>query len=224
MDIFFIIYTFIFKFWRSKRMRLFEEIMKPSADDVMLDVGGYPWFWRMRPQCTKRIDCVNLHAVNWDPDACPEHRITMQMGDGCALAYPDKTYDIVFSNSVVEHVGDWERQQAFAHEVRRVGRRLWIQTPAYECPVEPHYLMLGVHWFPVSMRRKILRWFTPWGWMTKPNQETVDKTIKFTQLLRRKQMVELFPDCQIVTERLFGLFPKSYIAIRTLSAPRVVPE
>jgi hypothetical protein len=52
----------------------------------------------------------------------------------------DQEYDIAFSNSVIEHVGDWERQAAFASEIRRVGKNLWIQTPAKECPIEPHYL------------------------------------------------------------------------------------
>ncbi len=208
------IYEFIFKFWRSKRICLFEQIIKPSAGDVMLDVGGYPWFWTKSPQRAKRIDCVNLHTVNWKPESCPEHRITMQIGDGCALEYADSDYDILFSNSVIEHVGDWNRQQAFAREARRVGKRLWIQTPAYECPFEPHYLAFFVHWFPISIRRKLLRWFTPWGWMAKPNQEEIDKSINFTQLLTRKQMTQLFPDCQIITERLFVIFPKSYIAIR----------
>ena len=62
------------------------------------------------------------------------------VGDGCALKFPDKSYDIAFSNSVIEHVGSWERQQAFAKDIRRVGKAIWVQTPARECLIEPHYL------------------------------------------------------------------------------------
>ncbi len=57
---------------------------------------------------------------------------------------------VVFSNSVIEHVGTWEDQQAFAAEVRRVGRRLWV--PAYECPIEPHYLAPLVHYLPKEVQ------------------------------------------------------------------------
>lgn len=209
------LYQFIFKFWRAKRMRLFEDTIKPSSADVMLDVGGYPWFWTSYPQKTKRIDCINLHGVHWDSDAFPDHHIVMNIGDGCDLNHGDGSYDIVFSNSVIEHVGNWEKQKAFAHEVRRVGKKIWIQTPAYECPIEPHYLALFVHWLPVSFRRKSLRWVSVWGWVGRPDQEKVDETIAFTQLLKKKQVQQLFPDCHILTERLLGVFPKSYIAVRT---------
>lgn len=212
------IYRMIFKIWRQKRMALFQSVVQPDQEDVVLDVGGYPATWISQQQLTKRIDCLNVHPVVWNESEHPQHRITTLVGDGCALNYANGTYDIVFSNSVIEHVGDWEKQKAFAHEVRRVGKKLWVQTPSFWCPIEPHYLALFVHWLPVSIRRRVLRWFTPWGWMEKPSQETVDQTIAFTRLLTKRQMEELFPDCEIITERLLGIFPKSYVAYRTSSS------
>ncbi len=209
------IYVQIFKIWRAKRMLRFEQIIQPQADDLLLDVGGYPYTWTPRPQQTQRVDCINIHEAPWDPSTAPDHRITTAAGDGCALAFEDQSYGILFSNSVIEHVGDWEKQRAFAAEARRVGRKLWIQTPALGCPLEPHYLAPFVHWLPVSIRRRILRWGTLWGWMSKPSQETIDETIAFTRLLSRKQVQTLFPDCTIWTERLLWVFPKSYTAYRT---------
>lgn len=208
------IYARIFRVWRQKRMAKFEAIIEPTGTDVLLDVGGYPRFWVTRPQRPERIDCVNLHPVDWDGKEFPEHRITTTVADGCALGIQDGSYDILFSNSVIEHVGDWERQQAFAREARRVGKRVWVQTPAYECPIEPHFLAPFVHWLPVAIRRRVLRWWTPWGWLTKPSQATVDETICYTRLLTKKQFQELFPDCEIITERLLGILPKSYVAYR----------
>jgi len=208
------IYAVIFKVWRKRRMAQFEATIQPSTEDLVLDVGGYPKTWTSRPQLPKRIDCLNVHPVTWDAGTHPNHNITTTMGDGCALPYEDGSYDIVFSNSVIEHVGDWEQQKAFAREARRVGKKLWIQTPAAECPIEPHFLAPFVHWLPISIRRRILRWFTPWGWIVKPTQEKIDETIAFTQLLTKKQLEDLFPDCVVMTERLFGVFPKSYVAYR----------
>ncbi len=209
------IYAQIFKIWRRKRLRWFASLIQPKVSDIVLDVGGLPETWTCVPQTTARIDCINVYPVDWDHSKSPEHRITYGVGDGCALDYEDQAYDILFSNSVIEHVGDWNRQRVFAHEARRVGKKLWIQTPALECPIEPHFLAPFVHWLPVFIRRRILRWLTPWGWLEKPDQAKIDQTIAFTRLLSKRQMKQLFPDCKIKTERLLGIFPKSYIAYRT---------
>jgi len=200
-------------------MALFTALVDPRPGEVILDVGGYPATWTAQPQRARRVDCLNVHPIEWDSPAFPGHCIETLLGDGCALDLKDDSYDIVFSNSVIEHVGDWERQGAFAAEARRVGKRLWIQTPALECPLEPHYLAPFVHWLPVAMRRRLLRWFTPWGWMTRPSREEIDDTIAHTRLLSKKQMKTLFPDCRIITERLLWAIPKSYIACRTGDNP-----
>ena len=208
------IYGLMFKIWRTKRMRLFIETVKPKSNELLLDVGGYPNTWTIRPQMVKRIDCLNIHPIKWSEESAPQHRIATVLGDGCALEYEDGHYDVVFSNSVIEHVGDWERQRAFASNVRRVGKKLWVQTPAFECPLEPHFLAPFVHWLPVPIRKFCTRWLTPWGWLTRPSKAWVNYTILHTRLLTKNQMKELFPDCKILTERFFGIVPKSYIAYR----------
>lgn len=209
------IYAIIFKIWRRRRMDQFEAIICPQPDDAVLDVGGYPDTWTARPQRTKQVDCINIHPVDWNGQSHPQHQISTAVGDGCELNQPDQSYDILFSNSVIEHVGDWDRQVAFALEARRVGKKLWIQTPAIECPFEPHFLAPFVHWLPVAARRRILRWGTPWGWLQRPTQSVVDETIYYTRLLRKSQFAELFPDCEIITERMLWVIPKSYVAYRT---------
>lgn len=208
------IYNVVFKIWRRKRMLKFERLIQPRAGDVVLDVGGYPGTWTAGPQLTRRVECLNVHPVIWSGKDFPGHRIETILGDGCALECQDNAYDIVFSNSVIEHVGDWEKQKAFAAEVRRAAKRLWVQTPALECPLEPHFMAPFVHWLPVFVRRKALRWVTPWGWMEKPPQEKIDEIIAHTRLLSKRQMRELFPDCEIITERMLLVIPKSYIAYR----------
>jgi len=50
----------------------------------------------------------------------------------------DGEFDLVFSNSVIEHVGDFERMRQFVHEARRVAKSYWIQTPSKWFPIEPH--------------------------------------------------------------------------------------
>ncbi|MBX3741143.1 MAG: class I SAM-dependent methyltransferase [Akkermansiaceae bacterium] len=208
------VYGAIFKIWRVKRFRLFVSKIRPKKTDRVLDIGGYPNTWIAQPPVVHSIDSLNVHPVDWDPSQAPEHRINIVTGDGCALEMDDKSYDIAFSNSVIEHVGEWDRQVAFAKEVRRVGKALWIQTPAKECPVEPHYLALFVHWLPKSVQRRVLRHFTLWGWIARPSRTQIDEMVDTTRLLSKKEMKTLFPDCEIHTERLLGIIPKSYVAFR----------
>jgi hypothetical protein len=208
------LYRQIFKVWRKRRFDLFLRRLTPSASDVLLDVGGYPGFWASQPQPVKRIDSLNVHEVSWRSDCAPGHNIRILLGDGCSLAMSDKSYDIGFSNSGIEHVGSWERQQQFASEIRRVARALWVQTPAYECPIEPHYMTPFIHYFPRSFQKKILRWGTLRGWLEHPTREQINAMVETTRLLRKSEMQQLFPDCEIITEHMLWIIPKSYIAIR----------
>jgi hypothetical protein len=211
------LYGHIFKIWRRRRFGLFVRLMEPSPSDILLDVGGYPSFWVSHPQPVKRIDSLNLHEVRWNGGATPSHDIRILVGDGCSLPMSDASYDIGFSNSVIEHVGSWERQQQFASEIRRVSKALWVQTPAYECPIEPHYMTPLIHYFPRATQKKLLRWCTLWGLIERPNRDRVNSMVETTRLLRQSEMRELFPDCEIITERMLWIIPKSYIAIRRVS-------
>lgn len=211
------LYGQIFKIWRQRRFSLFLKRLKPEPTDTLLDVGGYPWFWLSHAQTVKRIDTLNVHEVAWTDKETPHQNIHTMVGDGCALALADQSYDIGFSNSVIEHVGSWEQQQRFASEIRRVAKRLWVQTPAYECPVEPHYMAPFIHYLPRSLQKRMVRWATLWGWLDRPNREQINAMVDTTRLLRKAEMRQLFPDCEIVTERLLWIIPKSYVAIRASS-------
>ena len=208
------VYRQIFKIWRKRRFALFIRLMSPRASDTLLDVGGYPAFWTSHAQPVKRIDTLNLHEVRWNNQHAPNHAIRTVVGDGCVLSFLTKSYDIGFSNSVIEHVGSWEQQQQFASEIRRVARNLWIQTPAFECPIEPHYLTPLVHYLPRTVQKKIVRWCTLWGWLERPSPAKIESVVETTRLLRKSEMRQLFPDCQIITERMLWVIPKSYVAVR----------
>jgi hypothetical protein len=207
------IYRHIFKIWRERRFSLFVELIRPSISDSLLDVGGYPVYWVSKPRLVKSIDILNIHSIEVEP-VFRTYELTTVIGDGCSLPYADQSFDIVHSNSVIEHVGDWSRQQAFASELRRVGKTVWVQTPAFECPIEPHYLAPFIHYLPKSIRKPVIRWLTPMGWIDRPSSSLLDELIESTRLLKKSEMKVLFPDCEIITERLFGVLPKSYIAIK----------
>lgn len=126
-------------------------------------------------------------------------------------------YDVVFSNSVIEHVGSWSDEEAFAREVRRVGKDLWVQTPARECPVEPHYLAPFMHWLPRKVQKRLIRWFSVYGLIQRPEAAEIEDMVESIRLLTKTEIQTLFPDCEVLVEKLFGVLPKSYIAYRKIN-------
>lgn len=202
------VYGRISKRWRARRFKLFTACLQPSASDRILDVGGHYWFWTAPVGAS--IDTINLDYLPAPANSNIRHTL---VGDGCNLPFSDNGYEIAFSNSVIEHVGSWEAQQQFASEIRRVGRTLWVQTPARACPIEPHYLCPFIHWLPRSWQRFLLP-FTPWALIHKPSKQDIESMFETIRLLTHSEMKTLFPDCWIYTEKLLGIFPKSYIAIR----------
>jgi hypothetical protein len=209
------IYKQLFKIWRANRFRLFVHFMRPGNTAHILDVGGYPGTWINFAPCAQSITCLNIHPIDWEVSRAPQHGISVALGDGRNMdTIEDRHYDIVFSNSVIEHVGNWDAQQAFAREIRRVGRNLWVQTPAKGCPVEPHYLAPFVHWLPKKTQKKLVRWFSLYGLVQRPSAAEIEDMVESIRLLTKDEMQMLFPDCEILTERMLICIPKSYIAIR----------
>jgi len=188
--------------------------------DTVLDVGGFAHCWDGSPLPPRAITLLNSDASA--ATGAQAAGFPFLTGDGCALPFPERSFDLLFSNSVIEHVGDWNRQQAFAREARRVGRHLWIQTPAREFFIEPHWIAPFIHWFSVPWQRRLARHFTVRGWIERPSPAAIDALLAEIRLLTFAEMRQLFPDCTILRERFCGL-TKSYIALR-LCPPTVKTE
>ncbi|WP_445150279.1 class I SAM-dependent methyltransferase [Baekduia sp. Peel2402] len=115
------------------------------------------------------------------------------------LPYADGEFDLVYSSSVIEHIPP-ARRAAFAAEINRVGRGLYVQTPAKSFPVEPHSLLPFAHWLPVAVRKPYWRLGAQGFW-------------EDVSLLTRGEVGTLFPGADVHAERL-GPLAKSWIAIR----------
>jgi hypothetical protein len=206
------IYGFFFRFFRVRRMRRLLTVFRLDPNTNILDVGGVPYNW-VTIDCPSKITLLNLSLARAHADEKLPRNFGFLLGDGRRLGLADGSFDLCYSNSVIEHLSTFEHQREFAAECRRVGRGVWVQTPARSFPVEPHLVTPFVHYLPRRWQRRLLRNCTVWGWATRPDQNGVDAFLAEIRLLSRREMAELFPDCRIERERFFGL-TKAYIAMR----------
>ncbi len=193
-------------------MRLFEEHFKISASTRVLDVGGSSEIWQFA-SVLPRITLLNLPGALSAANAS----LSQIAADGRFLPFQDHSFDIVFSNSVIEHVGTRDDQLRFAEEAGRVGRSYWIQTPNRRFPVEMHLMLPLVHFLPKSLQRSIIYRFTGWEKLVKPNAAErafyLEHFLNELNLLDRASLAEIFPGATILAEHFFGL-PKSLIAVK----------
>jgi hypothetical protein len=200
-------------------MRRFAAICPLTQSQRILDVGGTPEIWSLLPSDRPAIVLLNMPRAD-ESRASRAAGLAWVHGDGCNIPFADASFDMVFSNSVIEHVGGPDAQLRFAAEIARVGRGYWVQTPNRYFPVETHLLTPFVHLLPAPLRAFIVRRFTVWQHIHRPNAEErrfyIEHFLSDIRLLSAGQMRSLFPDAVIVSER-FLLFTKSLIAYR---APR----
>jgi hypothetical protein len=203
--------------FRAKRMRRFLRAFPDAGRSRILDVGGTAEIWELTPGAAGRVFLLNMPRAAAEKESATAEVI---YGDGCRLPFADAAFDIVFSNSVIEHVGDGDAQRRFAEEVRRTARGYWVQTPNRYFPVEMHLLTPLVHLLPRSLRAFIVRRFTVWQWIHRPSPDRkqfyVEHFISDIRLLSAADMRRLFPDAVILRER-FLLFTKSLVAYRRSS-------
>lgn len=204
------IYFLFLPFFRRRRMRRFVSSFNPNPSTRILDVGGGLLNWELIDS-KSQITILDLIIPN-DVSSVPPN-FTFVKGDGTLLGYMDNSFDIAYSNSVIEHLFSWENQVRFANELRRVAPRVWIQTPARSFFVEPHLVTPFIHFLPKQWQRFLLRNFTIWGLITRPSQTQVEQFLSEVRLLTLKEMQVLFPDCIILKEK-FLFLTKAYIAIR----------
>jgi Methyltransferase domain len=199
--------------FRRKRMLAFQQMFAVSARTRILDVGGTELNWGLlsaRPQVT---------LLNLGVEERTEGRFHWKPGDARQLPFPDNSFDLCYSNSVIEHVGGREDWEKFASEIRRIAPAYYVQTPNYWFPVETHQVSLFLHWLPRPIERRLVRYFSVWGWARRETQENIDKWLAYNNLLTKRDMSRLFPDAEITVER-FLLLPKSLIAVkRSASRP-----
>lgn len=149
---------------RARRYSLFVEQIRPTMQSTILDVGvsggvtrgtDFLEAWHPWPAQITALGTGEWTEFESFQGAYPQ--VTLVLGDGRELPFPDKSFDVVFSNAVIEHTGTREQQQQFLRECLRVGRRVFLTTPNAGFPIDSHTLIPFAHWLPLSVRDRIYR-------------------------------------------------------------------
>ncbi|HEY3948367.1 class I SAM-dependent methyltransferase [Phenylobacterium sp.] len=203
----------------EKLRKLISEIASKKSATRILDLGGSVEYWKRVGTDYLRTTGVKVTILNHieselkssgeDPDIFED-----VVADACDLSeFKDGEFDLVHSNSVIEHVGNWGRVEKFAAETRRVGNSYYVQTPNFWFPIDPHYYKAPlIHFMPRPIQAKILESFSV---CTAGRADSLGSALSIldgTCLLDRRQMNLLFPEASLEREIFMGL-TKSLIAI-----------
>jgi hypothetical protein len=195
---------------RRRRHEFFEGLLaRVPAPIRILDVGGTVEFWN---NVTFGRDANEVVVLNLRPQQAQGAGLTAIVGDARDLgAFGDGSFDVVYSNSVIEHVGTFADQRRMASEVRRVGKRYFVQTPNKFFPIEPHFLVPGYQFMPLDLRAFLLT-KSRLGWTPRETDfQRAKEVAGSVRLMTIAEVAALFPGASLFHERFAGL-TKSVIA------------
>jgi len=179
----------------------------------VLDLGGTADSWSLCPVRPAHVALLNTFTTPDDAGPGFEHIV----GDACRppRSVTNRDWDLVYSNSVIEHVGGYARRLEFSDVVHGLAPGYWIQTPNRYFPIEPHWLFPGFQFLPVAARASVAMHWPLYKWRSDDHERALREVLEI-ELLSRTEIHALFPEARVLSERWAGL-TKSYIAMRTSS-------
>ena len=193
--------------FRIKRLQEFEKMFFSRFSGLekieILDVGGTSYFWKNSTLLSHpglRITLLNLHLVETTHPS-----IHAVQGDASDMReFETGSFDLVFSNSVIEHLYTLELQQKMASEILRVGKSYFIQTPNVYFPIEAHYALPFAQYYPKAFLHFILTQ-TKFSRLKKWSPAEASQYIAEIRLLNAQEMKALFPGASLLKEKVLGL-------------------
>ncbi|MBL8582502.1 MAG: SAM-dependent methyltransferase [Rhizobiaceae bacterium] len=195
---------------------LIEAVIAEKGSCEILDLGGTEYYWRIGAGfLAANRDKVRITIVNLEVETIADSGL-FRFIEGSATdqnLLAGSSFDLVHSNSVIEHVGEVSDMKLFAQNVRRLAPRYYVQTPNYWFAYEPHFRLLGFQYLPQWARVAIIRNFAVGFFAKVPDRAEAEAIIRHHHLVTTRQMRDFFPDARIVHEKVAGL-NKSIIALR----------
>lgn len=191
-----------------------DEIYEESGSVNILDIGGTEIYWSIfdTNYLQSRNISITLVNITAEQEIKNTEIFKSVIGNGCDLHFNDNEFDLAHSNSVIEHVGDWEQMKRFAVETKRVANKHYIQTPNFWFFIEPHCMTPFFHWLPKGVRILLVQNFSLGNWKKATDINSAMQSIESARLLTKGMMQWLFKDSQMHSEK-FLFMTKSMVFI-----------
>jgi len=193
--------------FREKRFRFFLSLLERVQSELpirILDIGGTESYWERMNFVEKNN--LKITLLNLEKAPVKYKNIESIKGDACDLSqFGDDQFDIVFSNSVIEHLFSKENQQKMAREAMRVGKYYYIQTPNYYFPIEPHWLFPFFQFLPFKIRVFLTMKFSLGHHKKTKDKRFAIQRVNEVKLLTEREMKNLFPAGNVYREKFLGL-------------------
>ncbi len=217
--------------FRRKRFKFFLEFIKDIERPVkILDLGGTVNFWSQLEYADSDEFDITIVNIEEDPLLFPpllnhagtsfikrelKNEIKFIKADAADLSrFKSNDFDIIFSNSLIEHIGSYAEQKKFAEEIMRTGKKYFIQTPNYYFPFEPHFLFPCFQFFPQTIQIFLLTNFKM-GWFQKCSSANEAKLLlNSINLLKKKTLIRFFTNGKLYKEKIL-FFTKSFIIYKS---------
>lgn len=196
--------------FRNKRFKFFfDKINLMDKPISILDLGGKVKFWENRNLSGNHNFLITI--INLESEKSVYPNIETKVGNILELkSFKKNSFDIVFSNSVIEHLHNFQNQKKMASEILRIGKKHIIQTPNKYFFIEPHYMFPFFQYLPSKIQYKILT-KTKLSRLRKWDKKFARQYLKEIRLLTVNEMKEIFPRSKIYQEKFFGM-SKSFTA------------
>jgi len=196
-------------YFRKKRGEQLKFFFPQIENFNILDIGGSEHFWReiglnINPN---RITLLNINYSDHERDT----RFKKLLYDGKQIPFLLGDFDLVISNSVIEHIDPIYRKN-FSAQIEKISKNYYIQTPNYNFFIEPHFIMPFIHWLPKKIGWHLTK-ISPWKLLGRPSHMTHLNYFWNTNLLKKDELKHLFMQSTIYNENVL-LMTKSFIAIK----------
>lgn len=203
---------------RRLKMQLLQRWLPLDGSERVLDIGSQVDAQSQqileRFPDRSRITAVNVQQEHLDRIRAAYPGIRTMLADARTLPFPDRAFDLVYSNAVIEHVGTFADQRRMADEVRRVGRRWFLTTPNRWYPFEFHARLPLVSWLPAAWMHKVARL---WAYNHVHRRYQAGNDYSDVRLLTAAQLRTLFPDSRILKPRI-TFWPETLVVVGPVGA------
>lgn len=149
---------------RIHKFEVFMEVFKPGIEDKVLDIGANDKEYSDNDNMLEKlyehrnnITVLGLHK--YEEFSQKYEDIKTVTYDGKVFPFEDKMFDLGWSNAVLEHVGDFDKQVFFLREITRTCKRAFLTTPNRFFPIEVHTRIPILHYLPKRIFDRILIMF-----------------------------------------------------------------